>query len=108
MVGRSLHALDADERPIAEAALGEPSQRATWKQLPSYFVYGTADKNIPAAALEFMAKRANSRDTVVVKAGRAPQIAGRNALGERAVASPAIAHGQIFIRTDSHVFAIGR
>jgi pimeloyl-ACP methyl ester carboxylesterase len=55
------------QRPIAEAALGEPSQRASWKQLPSYFVYGTADKNIPAAALEFMAKRANSRNTVVVK-----------------------------------------
>jgi pimeloyl-ACP methyl ester carboxylesterase len=55
------------QRPIAEAALGEASQRATWKQLPSYFVYGTADKNIPAAALEFMAKRANSRNTVVVK-----------------------------------------
>jgi pimeloyl-ACP methyl ester carboxylesterase len=57
----------AAQRPIAEAALGEPSQRASWKQLPSYFVYGTADKNIPAAALEFMAKRANSRNTVVVK-----------------------------------------
>ena len=55
------------QRPILESALGEPSQRATWKQVPSYFVYGTADKNIPAAALEFMAKRANSRETVVVK-----------------------------------------
>lgn len=55
------------QRPIAEAALGEPSQHASWKQTPSYFVYGTADKNIPAAALEFMAKRANSRNTVVVK-----------------------------------------
>lgn len=55
------------QRPITESALGEASQRATWKQVPSYFVYGTADKNIPAAALEFMAKRANSRDTVVVK-----------------------------------------
>lgn len=55
------------QRPIAEAALGEASQHALWKQLPSYFVYGTADKNIPAAALEFMAKRGGSRDTVVVK-----------------------------------------
>ena len=54
------------QRPIAEAALTEGSQRALWKQFPSYFVYGTADKNIPAAALEFMAKRAGSRDTVVV------------------------------------------
>ena len=47
-------------------------------------------------------------ETVVVKAGRAPQVVARNALGERAVASPAISNGQIFIRTDRHVFAIGR
>jgi outer membrane protein assembly factor BamB len=46
-------------------------------------------------------------DTVVVKAGRVPQVIGRNALGERAVASPAISGGQIFVRTDAHVFAIG-
>ena len=46
-------------------------------------------------------------DTVVLKAGRAPQVVARNALGERAVASPAISNGQIFIRTDKHVFAIG-
>ena len=55
------------QRPVTEAALNEPSQHALWKQVPSYFVYGTADTNIPAAALEFMAKRGNSRDTVVVK-----------------------------------------
>ncbi len=46
-------------------------------------------------------------DTIVVKAGKAPQIVGRNAIGERAVASPAAANGQIFIRTDTHVFCIG-
>jgi hypothetical protein len=46
-------------------------------------------------------------DTVVVKSGKAPQIVGRNALGERAVASPAASNGQIFIRTDTHVFCIG-
>lgn len=55
------------QRPVAEAALGETNKGASWKQVPSYFVYGTADKNIPAAALEFMAKRAGSRNTVVVK-----------------------------------------
>jgi outer membrane protein assembly factor BamB len=47
-------------------------------------------------------------DTVVVKAGRAPQIVARNALGERVVASPAISNGRLFVRTDKHVFAIGR
>ena len=47
-------------------------------------------------------------DTVVVKAGPTPHIVGRNALGDRAVASPAISNGQIFVRTDRHVFAIGK
>jgi len=50
-------------------------------------------------------------ETVVVKAGakdRPPAIVASNALGERAIASPAISNGQIFIRTDKHVFAIGR
>jgi outer membrane protein assembly factor BamB len=46
-------------------------------------------------------------ETVVVKAGRPPQVVRRNALGERSVASPAISNGQLFIRTDRHLFAIG-
>ena len=49
-----------------------------------------------------------SGETVVVKAGRAPQVIAKNALGERAVASPAISNGRIFIRTDKHVFSIGQ
>ncbi|KQS76391.1 alpha/beta hydrolase [Rhizobium sp. Leaf383] len=67
--------VDADEaevmavtqRPITDAALGEPSTRAAWKTIPSWFVYGDADRNIPAAALSFMAERARSRQSVVVK-----------------------------------------
>jgi outer membrane protein assembly factor BamB len=47
-------------------------------------------------------------ETVVVKAGGQPQVVARNAIGERAVASPAISGGRIFIRTDRHVFAIGK
>ena len=47
-------------------------------------------------------------DTVVVKAGRAPEIVARNAIAERALASPAIANGRLFIRTDDHLFAIGK
>ena len=53
-------------RPIAEAALLEAARSPAWKTLPSYFVYGTGDKNIPAAALGFMAERAKSRKTVVI------------------------------------------
>ena len=54
------------QRPIAEAALKEAAGAPAWKNVPSYFVYGTADKNIPAAALKFMADRAQSRKTVEV------------------------------------------
>jgi outer membrane protein assembly factor BamB len=46
-------------------------------------------------------------DTVVVKAGRRPEVVARNAIDERSVASPAISNGQIFIRTDHHLLAIG-
>ena len=48
-----------------------------------------------------------SGETVVIKAGRTPAILARNDLGERIVASPAIAAGQIFLRSDATLFAIG-
>jgi outer membrane protein assembly factor BamB len=47
-------------------------------------------------------------ETIVVKAGRVPEILARNDLGERLVASPAISDGQIFLRSDSRLFAIGK
>lgn len=57
----------AGQRPITEAALTEKSGDPAWKSLPSYFVYGDGDKNIPAKALGFMADRAGSKRTVVVE-----------------------------------------
>ncbi len=47
-------------------------------------------------------------ETVVLQAGRTPTVLARNDLGERQIASPAISNGQMFIRTDDHVFAIGQ
>ena len=46
-------------------------------------------------------------ETIVLQGGRTPTVLARNDLGERAVASPAISNGRIFIRTDDHVFCIG-
>lgn len=57
----------AGQRPITEAALTEKAGDPAWKSLPSYFIYGEGDKNIPAQALGFMAERAGSKHTVVVK-----------------------------------------
>jgi pimeloyl-ACP methyl ester carboxylesterase len=57
----------ATQRPVTEAALNEASTDAAWKNTPAWFVYGDADKNIPPQASAFMAARAHSRQTVVVK-----------------------------------------
>jgi pimeloyl-ACP methyl ester carboxylesterase len=59
----------AAQRPIAAAALDEKTEHATWKTIPSWFIYGDADKNIPPQAIAFMAKRALAKDVVVIKGG---------------------------------------
>lgn len=57
----------AVQRPITKAALGEPETEPAWKTLPSWFIYGDADKNIPPPLFAFMAKRARSKETIVLK-----------------------------------------
>ncbi len=47
-------------------------------------------------------------DTIVLAAGREPRVLARNSLGERIVGSPAVAHGQLFLRSDAHLIAVGR
>lgn len=47
-------------------------------------------------------------ETIVVKAGRQPEVLARNDIGERLIASPAISNGQLFIRGDDQLFAIGK
>jgi pimeloyl-ACP methyl ester carboxylesterase len=55
------------QRPITEAALNEGGGAPAWKTLPSWFLYGSLDKNIPPAVHAFMAERAVSKQTVEVK-----------------------------------------
>jgi outer membrane protein assembly factor BamB len=47
-------------------------------------------------------------ETLVVSAGRTPKILSRNRLAARQLASPAIAGGRLFIRSDDVLFAIGK
>ena len=49
----------------------------------------------------------NEGATFVIKAGREFQRLATNNLGERITASPAVAGGRLFYRTDSHVYCIG-
>jgi outer membrane protein assembly factor BamB len=46
-------------------------------------------------------------ETVVLLAGKKFEVLARNSLGEPCRASPAIVQGQIFIRSDHHLYAIG-
>ena len=80
------------QRPVTEAALNEPVARAGWKAIPSWFIYGSLDKNIPAALHAFMAQRAGAKEAVevagashVVMMSHAPETA---AMIERAASAP--------------------
>ncbi|MFE2823371.1 alpha/beta fold hydrolase [Streptomyces sp. NPDC059271] len=57
------------QRPITGAALNEPSAKPAWHSLPSWFLFGSADKNIPVAVHRFMAERAGSQRTVELEGG---------------------------------------
>ncbi|MDU9030404.1 alpha/beta fold hydrolase [Pseudomonas mediterranea] len=57
----------ANQRPVTEAALNEQAGAPAWKHIPSWYIYGDKDKNIPPQAMAFMAKRADARDVKVVK-----------------------------------------
>ena len=55
------------QRPVTEAALFEPSGDAPlWRTVPSWFVFGELDHNIPVGAHRIMAERARSRRTVEI------------------------------------------
>ena len=47
-------------------------------------------------------------ETIVLEAGRELKILHRNHLRERTLASPAVSSGQIFLRTEEHLFSIGK
>ena len=83
------------QRPITEAALTEASGEPSWQSLPSWFLFGSEDLNIPVAAHRFMAERAGSRRTVELAGGShtvaIPEAAQVVDLIEEAVASLAAA-----------------
>ena len=58
----------ATQRPVLEAALTEglPTDEPAWEHVPSWFVLAGDDRNIPAAAIRWMADRAQARSLVEV------------------------------------------
>jgi pimeloyl-ACP methyl ester carboxylesterase len=59
--------MGATQRPVTQEALTEPSgERPLWKSVPSWFLFGEEDRNIPAAVEHYMAERARAHRTTEV------------------------------------------
>jgi pimeloyl-ACP methyl ester carboxylesterase len=58
----------ATQRPVTEAALRDPAQAAQpgWTDRPSWHIFGSDDRNIPAAVMRAGADRADSRGTTEI------------------------------------------
>ena len=56
----------ATQRPITELGLNEAASAAAWKSIPSWFIFGELDRNIPAAVHQFMAERADAKETLAI------------------------------------------
>jgi pimeloyl-ACP methyl ester carboxylesterase len=57
----------ATQRPVTQEALTEPSgERPLWREVPSRFVIGEEDRNIPAALQRYMAERAQAHRTLEI------------------------------------------
>jgi pimeloyl-ACP methyl ester carboxylesterase len=54
------------QRPLTDAAGAEKAVATGWRAIPSWWVYGEADRNIPPAAMKWMAERAHARQVVTV------------------------------------------
>ena len=55
------------QRPLRDVAVNEASGSPAWKSVPSWFVFGELDKNIPAAVHRFMAECAGAREVVEIE-----------------------------------------
>jgi pimeloyl-ACP methyl ester carboxylesterase len=58
------------QRPVTQEALLEPSgDRPLWRDVPSWFLFGELDRNIPAALEHHMAERAQAKRSIEVPGG---------------------------------------
>jgi pimeloyl-ACP methyl ester carboxylesterase len=63
--------MSATQRPATEAALtaGLPADEPAWRAIPSWFVFGDEDLNIPVALHRYMADRAGAKGVREVPGG---------------------------------------
>jgi pimeloyl-ACP methyl ester carboxylesterase len=60
----------AVQRPVTHEALTEPcGDGPLWRELPSWFLLGREDRNVPAGVQHFMAERAGARRAIEIPGG---------------------------------------
>lgn len=61
----------ATQRPVTEVALTEglPAKTPAWRSIPSWFVFGDQDRNIPVALHRYLAERAGAKGVREVAGG---------------------------------------
>jgi pimeloyl-ACP methyl ester carboxylesterase len=75
----------ATQRPVTQAALtdGLPTDMPAWHELPSWFVFGDRDLNIPVALQRFMADRSGAKGvTEVAGASHAISVSAPDVVAE--------------------------
>lgn len=92
----------ANERGIV--SLADSADGATlWRER-----LGSVFSASPVAANGHVYITSEEGTTYVFAAGREKKLVAENAIGERTLASLAISNGNIFVRTDEHLYCIGR
>ena len=92
----------ATERGIASAIDAETGQTVWKKRLGGVF---TASPVIADGKVYFVEE---SGKTYVIEAAPEFKLVSTNDIGQRTLASPAISNGILLLRTDNHLFAVGK
>ncbi len=56
----------ATQRPITEAALNEAADEPAWKTIPSWFIYGDQDRNIPRCGAGFHGEAGRGEEILAI------------------------------------------
>ncbi len=96
------HLFTVTEKGVA-ACLEAKTGKVVWEER-----LGGPHSASPVAADGKIYFLSESGETTVVEAGPAFKVLARNALDEPCQASPAFSRGQIFVRTQRHLFCIGK
>jgi outer membrane protein assembly factor BamB len=100
---RGSHLYFVNDKGVAGCYVAKTGERVWYERLP-----GATFVSSPVLIDGKVYAASEQGDVFVLAAEPAFQLLARNALGERVVATPAVAEGRLFIRGQRHLFCIGK